>query len=100
MEFPWTKREIIEAVIAERKPFDRDDPTSWAFHTAFRAFFGSDSMPGMDGYFPSLRPPRLLPTLPQVFPLEIRVLANRFLLCHRYRHRRCPPSLAVFPFPL
>ena len=38
MEFPWTKREIIEAVIAERKPFGRDDPTSWAFHTAFRAF--------------------------------------------------------------
>jgi len=37
-------------------------------------------MPGVDGYFPSLRPPRLLPTLPQVFPLEIRVLANRFLL--------------------
>ncbi len=38
MEFPWTKREIIEAVIAECKPFDRDDPTSWAFYTAFRAF--------------------------------------------------------------
>ncbi len=38
MEFSWTKREIIEAVIAECKPFDRDDPTSWAFYTAFRAF--------------------------------------------------------------
>lgn len=38
MEFPWTKREIIGAVIAECKPFDRDDPTSWAFFTAFRAF--------------------------------------------------------------
>jgi hypothetical protein len=37
MEFPWTKREIIDAVIAECKPFDRDDPTSWAFYTAFRA---------------------------------------------------------------
>jgi hypothetical protein len=38
MEFPWTKRDIIEAVIAECKPFDIDDPTSWAFYTAFRAF--------------------------------------------------------------
>jgi hypothetical protein len=38
MEFPWTKREIIEAVIAECKPFDRYDPTKWAFHTAFKAF--------------------------------------------------------------
>jgi len=25
MEFPWTKREIIDAVIAECKPFDRGD---------------------------------------------------------------------------
>jgi hypothetical protein len=29
MEFRWTKHEIVDAVIAEYRPFDFDDDTSW-----------------------------------------------------------------------
>jgi hypothetical protein len=34
---PWSKQEIIDAMVAEYRPFDVDDLNSWAFYSQVRA---------------------------------------------------------------
>ena len=38
MEPPWSKREVIDAVIAEYKPFNVEDHKTWAFLIMYGAF--------------------------------------------------------------
>src|SRR5262245_46622108 len=37
IELPWSKREIIDAMIAEFRQFDFDDQNTWAFYSQVRA---------------------------------------------------------------
>jgi hypothetical protein len=38
LELPWSKEEIIHAMVAEYRPFDFNDTATWAFFCQIRAF--------------------------------------------------------------
>jgi hypothetical protein len=50
LELPWSKREIIRAMVAEYRPFDFNDTATWAFFCQVRALkrlaFGGGGPPG------------------------------------------------------
>jgi hypothetical protein len=37
LQLPWSRQEIIDAMVAEFRPYDFDDPSTWAVCSQMRA---------------------------------------------------------------